>query len=433
MSELTPSLPNDLPENLRGKKIVMVNHGDTLGGAAIVTFRLMQALRKRGLDVKMVVYTKSSNEPTVDTVGTRYSRGLRFCMERLWMLVRHDIPYKNLFMVSTGDFAANVDTHPWVKEADIVCLNWFNQGLLNLKGLKRLHNKGKKLVWTMHDMWAFTGVCHHAYECDHYTDKCGGCMFVDSGGDLNDVSHKVWERKMKAYAEVPMTFVAVSHWLERKARSSSLLRDKPVTTIHNAFPIESFYTSPHGEANSLTLTDTKSNLILIASARLDDPVKGLQYSIDALNKVFDTNPKVAQNTMVYLLGSMKQPELLDSLRMSHRWLGLVRDPKVLRYLYSTAKVVLSSSLYESLQGTLIEGQAGGALPVTFGGDGREDIVTHLKNGYIARYKDTDDLAAGIVWALGADVSRDELHRSVEERFAGDKIADKYIELFSTLI
>ena len=432
MSEQQIKNIDNIPENVRGKRIVLVNHSDTLGGASVVTFRLMQALRRRGLDARMVVYTKSSGEANVDYVGSRFGRGIRFVAERLWMLLRGSIPYDKIFQVSTGDFATGVDSHPWVREADIVCLNWFNQGLLGLDGIRRLHRSGKKLVWTLHDMWAFTGICHHAYECDHYEDKCGGCMFVSGGGSLNDISHRMWEKKMQLYSDVPIPYVAVSRWLERKARSSSLLRDKPVMTIHNAFPIENFYTTPPGHIDTL-LSQTKPNLILIGAARLDDPIKGLQYSIDAPNYIFDNHPEVATNTAVYLFGAMHDPQMLDSLRISHRWLGMVRDHKILRYLYASAKVVLSTSLYESLQGTLIEGQAAGAIPVTFGGDGRDDVVAHLETGYIARYKDSADIAEGILWALNADISREMLHESVKERFGTEKITDQYIDLFSKLL
>ena len=417
-----------LPSNLIGKKIVLVNHSDTNGGAAVVSFRLMQALRARGLDVRMVVFNKASRHSAVASHGSSLSRNIRFCLERGWMLLRWGVPYANIFQVSTSEFALDICSHPWVKEADIVCLNWFNQGLMGLKGLSKLHRMGKKLIWTLHDMWAFTGICHHAYECDHYTDCCGGCMFIRGGGDFNDISHRMWKRKKRIYSRAPVTFIAVSHWLEKKARSSSLLRDKPVMTIHNAFPVESFPTRlPPGS------DIPQKDVILIVAARLDDPVKGLRYSIDALNIVSDRHPDIAERTEVYLVGDMKDPSLLDSLRLSHRWFGVVRDPEMIRRLNAAAKVVLSSSLYESLQGTLIEGQAAGAIPVTFGGDGRQDIVSHLHTGYLARHRDTDDLANGIIWALRADIPRDDLHRAVEEKFGADKITDKYINLFSSLL
>ena len=203
-------------------------------------------------------------------------------------------------------------------------------------------------------------------------------------------------------------------------------------TIHNPFPVEQFYTSPSKLIYSIE-TPTKPNMILFGAARLDDPIKGLNYAIEALNYIFDNYPDIASETAVYLFGSMKHPEMLDNLRMSHRWLGMVNDFKILRYLYSTAKVVLSTSLYETLGGTLVEGQAGGALPVTFGGDGREDVVEHLKTGYIAGYKDTKDIANGIIWAIKSKISRESLHKSVEDRFSAPVIAHKYIKLFSDII
>lgn len=426
------NLKNSLPENLRGKKVVLVNHSDTLGGAAIVTFRLMQALRRQGVDAKMVVFTKTSSEENISNLSSRFIRGMAFCMERIKLLMATGFNYDNLFKISSGDFALNVHRHPWVKEADIVCLNWFNQGLLSIDGIRRLHEMGKKIIWTMHDMWAMTGICHHSYECSYFLDKCGNCQFLSGGGNPDDLSYKLWEKKNKLYQDVPITFVAVSRWLEQRARQSSLLRNCAVMTIHNPFPIEQFYTTPVKQLYSIE-TSTKPYMILFGAARLDDPIKGLSYTIDALNYIFDNYPEVATKSAIYFFGSMKNPELLDNLRFSHRWLGRVNDFKIIRYLCSSAKIVLSTSLYETLGGTLVEGQAGGAIPVTFGGDGREDVVEHLKNGYIAAYKDYKDVAKGIMWAINSGITRESLHESVKERFSAPVIAGKYIELFSEIM
>lgn len=423
---------NNIPYNLRGKKVVLINHSDTLGGAAIVTFRLMQVLRQEGIEARMVVYTKTSSEENVSSISTRFIRAMAFCMERSKLIMANGFNYDDLFKISSGDFALNVHHHPWVKEADIVCLNWFNQGLLSVNGIRKLHEMGKKIVWTMHDMWAMTGICHHSYECNYFIDDCGNCQFLYGGGNPNDLSHKIWEKKKKLYSEVPITFVAVSNWLERRARESSLLRNCAVTTINNPFPIDLFYTSPRKVLYSLD-TPTKPNLILMGAARLDDPIKGLDYAIEAMNNIFDNHPEIANETAIYLFGSMRNPERLDELRMSHRWLGRINDFKILRYLYSSAKVVLSTSLYETLGGTLVEGQAGGALPVTFGGDGRDDVVEHLKNGYIARHGDALDIAQGVIWAIKSNIDRDYLHESVRERFSAPIIAQKYIKLFSDII
>ena len=91
-----------------------------------------------------------------------------------------------------------------------------------------------------------TGVCHHAYECDRYLDECGNCRFLSGGGHKDDISHKCWEKKLQVYNEVPMTYITVSKWLEDCARHSSLLKGRDILTINNPFPIEQFYTTPHG-------------------------------------------------------------------------------------------------------------------------------------------------------------------------------------------
>ncbi len=421
-----------LPDNLRGKKVVLVNHSDTLGGAAIVTFRLLQALRRIGVDARMVVYTKTSEEECVDAVYSRFIRAVTFCLERLRILPAVGFKYADLYKVSTGNFALNVHHHPWVKEADIVCLNWINQGLMGINGIKKLHRMRKKIVWTLHDMWALTGICHHAYECDHYLDRCGNCPFLAGGGNPNDLSHKYWKKKKSLNDEVPIHYVAVSNWLERQAARSSLLCNSSIQTIGNPFPIDQFYTKPPRDLYSL-ITPEKPNILLFGAARIDDPIKGLEYTVDALNYIFDYHPEIASKTAIYFFGSMKNPQALDGLRFSHRHLGLITDFKILRYLYSVAKVVVSTSLYETLGGTLVEGQAGGAIPVTFGNDGRADVVEHKKTGYIARYKDSRDIAEGILWALDSKIPRDYLNQTVRERFSSTVIAHKYATLFSDLL
>lgn len=421
-----------LPALLRGRKVVLVNHSDTLGEGSVATFRLMQALRREGVDARMVVYTKRSAEANVSYQGTRLMRGIRYCLELLQILGHSGFSCDNIFSVSTGSFAINVHTHPWVKEADIVCINWVNRGLMNLNGIRRLHRMGKKIVWTLHDMWPFTGICHNAGVCDYYTDSCGNCLFLKDGGHPGDLSHEMWEKKMALYTDIPLTFVASSRWLEIKARNSSLLRNKPVMTIPSPIPVDQYYTSPGSHIDAL-LTVTKPNLILMGATWLDAPGKGLEYAIEALNHIFDNYPEIASETAVYLFGQMHNPETLDNLRMSHRWLGRINEPKILRYLYSSAKVVLSTSLLENIPAPVIEGMASGAIPVVFGDPHREDTVRHLATGYIARTRDSLDIVKGVLWALQTDISRDELHEYVRENFSSHTVARRYIDLFANLL
>lgn len=432
MEEIEENLIAPLPASLEGKRIVIVNHGDMLGDSAKGSFMLMQALRRRGLDVRMLVYTKSSDEENVAAVGARLERGIRFCLERLDILLHNGFDRSTLFEVSTGRFAIDVSSHPWVMEADIVCLNWINQGLLNLKGIRKLHFKGKRIVWMVHDMWPFTGVCHHSGKCDYYTDECGNCMYLRDGGHSHDLSRKYWRKKRRLYGEVPITFITQSRGLERRARKSSLLRGRPVTTIQAPLPIDQFYTTPPSHIEML-LPTTKPNLILMGANRLDDESRNLSLGIDALNRIFDNHPDIASDTMVYLFGDLDTPRELDRLRLSHRWFGRINDQKILRYLMSSAKVILSTSMVEHIPTTLLESMASGAVPVTFDAPARNDLIKHLENGYLAQPMDAADLSDGILWALGADISREQQRDIITSRYSSDIIAEKYIDLFAQLV
>lgn len=424
------SAPRTEESSPRPLKVALISHSDTLGGAAIVTRRLMQALRAEGVDARMVVFNKLGDDTTVLATEGRFRRGYSFMAERARIALANGFSRENLFKVSTGGNGLPLHNHPWVLEADIIVLGWINQGLLSLHGLKRLAALGKPIVWTMHDMWCLTGICHHAYECRAYLNECGNCQFLTSRKN-NDLSHKVWRKKHALYSSVPVTFVAVSSWLAKCCRESSLLRDADVRVIPNAFPVDSFPTSSNFRFNRIG--ESVKRIILMGAARLDDPIKGLPMAIDVLNYLFDTDPEAVRDTTVIFFGDVRDKSAFANLRLPYLHLGTVDDGRVLRHLYSRANVVISTSLYETLPGTIIEGQAGGAIPVSFGRGGQADIIDHKVNGYIARYKDIPDFAAGISWALKQDIDRDELHESVRRKFSARSVARRYIDLFHELL
>ncbi|MDE7154635.1 MAG: glycosyltransferase [Muribaculaceae bacterium] len=415
-------------------KVAILCHSDNMGGAAVVTMRLHNALRREGVDSRMVVFTQNNPGSDVTIISNRFKRGFYFVRERFEIFMNNGMSRDNLFKVSTASCGPDIMSNAVVRNADVVVLSWVNQGMLSLNQLDRLLKSGKPVVWMMHDMWNMTGICHHALECRNYVDpgECGRCQFLSSDRP-DDLSHKVWKKKNEIYRNATnLQFVAVSNWSRRKAAESSLMKDMPVETIFNPFPIDSFDTRfPEGYEPSIISHDRK--VIAMGAARLDQPIKGLPYAIEALNYLFDNNPELCNNAEAVFFGDLRNPDALADLRFPHRYVGRISDPLILRRLYTRSSVVLSSSLYETLPGTLIEGQASGALAVSFGEGGQDDIIEHKKNGYIARYLDTKDLAEGIEWALSQNQDVDALHESVRERFGSEAVARRYIELFNRML
>lgn len=413
-------------------KIALINTSDTLGGAAIVTYRLMEALRNAGHDARMVTFVKYGDSPHVMESATRSQRGNRFVPERGWIFLHNGLNRENLFKVSIANTGMPLHRHPWIKEADIISLNWINQGTLSIKGIERICALGKPVVWTMHDMWCMTGACHHAYECTGYRDRCGNCQFFHGGSSGHDLSRSTWLRKKALFDKTDIHFVAVSRWLAEKCRHSSLLAGKPISVIPCAYPVESYHTEPYVTMHSYDI-DYSRDIIVMGAARLDDPVKGLPYAIKAFNYVFDTNPSWANRCLVVFFGNIRNPRQLNEMQLPFVHIGQVNYPKILRELYARAKVVVSSSLYETLGATLIEGQAAGAVPVSFGEGGQTDIIEHGVNGYIAEYRNPESLGRYIIKALEQPFDRAFLHNEVTRHFGAETIAARYIDLFRSLL
>lgn len=407
-------------------KIVIVCKSHNNGGAAVVSHRLMSALCHAGHDARMLVLAPT-NEDNVLSYANKLRDTVNFLAERLQIFFNNGFSKKRLFAVDTASWGADISNHPWVKEADIINLNWINQGALSLRSIKRLADSGKKIVWTMHDMWNCTGICHHAYDCQRFKGECNNCPFLGFMASDNDLSTRVQKQKAQLYAHANIKFVAVSNWLAERCRQSSLMRFADVSVIPNAFPIEHF-AYVHHSPSDLGIAPDKSVLIM-GAARLDDPVKGFDILIEAINYMVENKPALAAKCHLLLYGGIRNAELLKQIAIPYTYVGRVDQNQVSK-LFSCSDVVLSTSRFETLPGTIIEGLASGCVAVAFHSGGQSDIIDHLETGFLARYFDTASFVEGIDWAVNhSAASRQVLNQAMAHRFSSQKVAQKYISLF----
>lgn len=400
-------------------KIVIVNHSDRLGGASVVSHRLMRALRALGHDARMLVSHKSSADHNVTQYESQWSVKKSFIAEHLRIFTSNGFNRSDLFKVSIATDTLPLADHPLIKNADAVILNWVNQGMLSLAEIEKIAAT-KKVIWTMHDMWNLTGICHHAGSCNKYTIACHDCPLLHFMAGKKDLSNTTFLRKKAFYEALPnLKLVAVSSWLRDKATRSALTADRHIDVIPNAFPLEDFYLNPKG---SLDMIPEGKKIILMGAARLDDPVKGLDYAVEILNKLN------ADDTIAVFFGEIRNREALAGLHFPHIHIGTVSDAAILRELYARATVVISTSLYETLPGTLIEGQAAGCTPVAFDSGGQRDIIENGKTGYLIAPYDTDVFAHTLMKAITDPFDPNTLRASVEQRFSASSVARKYIEI-----
>ena len=414
-----------LGPNRQTMKVVIINRSDALGGAAIASARLCLGLLKAGADARMLVLDRRTGSDRVQAVGSKAMNRWRFLAERGGIFLRNGLRRRTLFLIDTATHGVNLTKHPWVGQADVIVLGWVNQAMLSLGDVRHIASLGKPVVWVMHDMWNCTGVCHHAGTCEEFLSSCEACPLLPSGSRL---AQRTWQRKRDLYAQSPITFVAVSRWLERKCRESALMGDARIRMIPNAIDVSQFaHTSLTGNPWQV---EPDRKVAVMGAARLDTPGKGFDRLTAALHWLAQNQPDVARRLHLVLYGSLRDHSLLNSIPIPYTYLGYVTD---LQQIYRHAHIVVCASDFESFGFTLIEGMACGCVAVTTGEGGQTDIVSHRKNGYITADLRPESLAEGLAWAVLNERQREAQHNWVAQHFALETIAKQHLQLYQQLL
>ncbi len=383
-------------------KIVHVNTSDINGGAAIAAHRLHLSMLKQGIDSKMLVLTKNSDELNIQpaisgNIEKHIFSKIRGVQEKL--VFNKYKNRENPIMFSSGQYGIDISQHPYIKEADIIHLHWINSGYLSLKSIEKLGKLGKKIRWTLHDMWAFTGGCHYAGECKNYEKKCGNCPILGTEKE-NDITRKIWERKEKIFKDLNIEIITCSNWLGECAKNSSLLKDKKIVVQANILDTNIFKSLDNEFCKEvLNLDNEKQYICFGAMSSTGDPRKGWEYLNEALILLDKENPKLKEKIELLVFGA-SHGEDIEKLPFKTKFLGRVHDESTLALIYNSANVFVGPSLEEAFGQTFNESINCGTPAVAFEKTGVADVITHKENGYLAKYKDVEDLVEGIKWGLG---------------------------------
>lgn len=418
-------------------KIVLINTSENKGGAAVACKRLMISLKKQGISVKMLVRDKQTTEPDVISIGgsknqKRINR-LRFVYERLVIWLNNFFSRKNLFSVSIANTGMDITRLKEVKEADIIHLHWINQGMLSLKDIHKLIALRKPMVWTMHDMWPCTGICHHARDCSHYTHNCGNCIFLKLSGN-KDLSYRVFRKKLRVGYE-NILFVACSNWLKSQAERSSLLKHSKVVTIPNPLDTNLFSPLDKLEVRKRLGLSLDGYFLLFGAAKVGDVRKGFEYYFEALRLLNFEMPELRGRLELIFMGEAGL-EIPKDIPYPAHFTGFLTDEKKIADWYNAASLFVLPSLEENLPNMIMESMACGTPVVGFATGGIPEMIDHKYNGYVARYKDSRDLMKGICWLLNRADSREvseNARKKVVDYYSEKLIAERFSQLYSELL
>ncbi|MCU0550689.1 MAG: glycosyltransferase family 4 protein [Leptolyngbya sp. Prado105] len=412
-------------------KVLLVSTSDLEGGAARSTYRLLQGLKRIQADAQLLVQMKESSDRSV--IGAKSTSGIANVKSGIRLTLDHLLP--KFYRHSTGsDFSPQ-----WLPgtilnsvssiNPDVINLHWIQNGYIQIEALKQLK---KPIVWTLHDMWAFTGGCHYTEDCTRYLSSCGQCPQLGSH-QAWDMSRWNWQRKAATWSKLNLTIATPSRWLADCARSSSLLREVRVEWIPYGIDTEHYKPFDRTIARQiLGLSQDKKLILCGALGATSQKRKGFHLLQAALQSLGEWRDRAE----VIIFGA-NEPENPPDLGLKSRYLGTLGDDYTLALVYSAADVFVAPSLQDNLPNTVIESLACGTPAIGFNIGGFPDLIEHQQNGYLAQAYDVDDLAQGIVWIL-EDAARqqqlsDRAREKAEQEFTLERQAQQYQALYAELV
>lgn len=407
-------------------RVLIVNSFDKKGGAARAAFRLHEALLESGVDSIMLVQNSSKNHRLIHNPKTKIQKLAALIRPILDLRIvkyyrnRENVLFSSGLIPCSGIVKRIKEINP-----DIVHFHWVTNGMINIDDIKRIKSP---IVWTLHDMWPFTGGCHYNNNCLGFKLKCGSCPILNSKND-KDLSFKIWKRKEKTYKQTSnMVVIGLSKWMTNCAKSSSLLKNKKIIHLPNPINTTTFAPFDSTHARKAFNLPYDKKLILFGAVGINkDRRKGFKELLKAMDNL-------EPNYELVIFGENEQSDNFPSKQKSH-FIGSLDDDVSLKLLYCSVDVMVVPSLQENLSNVIMESMACGTPVVGFNIGGNSDMIEHLKTGYLAKPFDPEDLAKGIKWIIekGNEMGISENNRKkVLLEFDSNLIAKRHLELYKQL-
>ncbi len=412
-------------------KVLLLSFSDMEGGAARATYRLQKGLQMIGVDSQILVKSKRSDDHNVissqNTIGSKFDEIIKTVHNLPLRLYPQKIP--GIF--STEWLPDSLPAKIAKIQADVINLHWICNGLIQIENIPKLN---RPVIWTLHDMWPFTGGCHYSENCDRYTQSCGSCPQLHSSKD-RDISRWVWHRKAKAWKDFHPTLVTPSKWLAKCVEASSLFRDRQAIVIPNGLDTQKFKPINRKIAREiLNLPENKQLLLFGAMQGTGDRWKGFSLLQSAIQEL--TKSGLRDQIELVVFGTAESNHQ-SNLGFKTHYLGRINDDITLAMVYSAVDVMVVPSLYESFGQTASESLACGTPVVAFNATGLKDIVDQMENGYLAEPYKSEDLARGITWVLDNQERHQKLsvkaREKAEREFTLELQAHRYLSVYNELL
>jgi glycosyltransferase involved in cell wall biosynthesis len=403
-------------------RVLHINQSDIGGGAAIAGYRLHQGLLAKGIHSRQLVGHKATNSDLVATVPR--SRYLEKTLDRLTRRLG--------FNHISNQTTSHITPHPFYIEADVLNFHNLHTGYFNYLAIDNL-TATKPAVFTLHDMWSFTGHCAYTYACTKWQTGCGQCPDLNTYPAItHDTTAMEWKLKNWVYSRSHLTIVTPSQWLTDQARASMLSRF-PIHHIPYSIDTDIYQPIDNTQCRQVLNIPEGKHVLMFGAASLSDTRKGG----DLLHKaLIDLPQSLKANTILLTLGTGGE-SIGESIGIPTINLGYVTSDHLKAIAYSAADLFIFPTRADNLPLVLQESMACGTPMVSFNIGGVPDLVRPGKTGYLAAPEDTADFRNGIIELLEDSSLREHMAQNCRAialaEYSIERQAGQYILLYQGLL
>lgn len=300
---------------------------------------------------------------------------------------------------------------------DLLHLHNLHNCYVNLPMLFRYIKKRRlRVVWTLHDCWAFTGHCPYfdIAGCGKWRTGCESCpQYRRYPKSLIDRSKGMYRRKKKWFTGVEdLTLVTPSVWLAGLA-GQSFLSDYPIRVIPNGIELSVFH--PTGKKKE----QWKNKFVLLGVANIWSEAKGLDIYIE-LAKRLDARFQIV------LVGTDEATDrkLPDNVISIHR----TANPYELAELYTAADLFVNPTRQDNFPTVNLEALACGTPVLTFRTGGSPEAID-ADCGMTVEKNDIDALERAVRSIAAENPFLPEACIRRAQEFAAERQFEKYVKLF----
>ena len=242
---------------------------------------------------------------------------------------------------------------------DVIHLHCLHGYSFNVKKLFLYLNRCSKakIVWTMHDTWAFTGHCcyFNLRKCENWKVECGNCPAKKDypTSYLYDNSKKNFKAKKQLFTALDinrLVIVSPSLWL-KNIISKSFLKKYEVIVINNGIN-----TNIYNESKALfTINKPMNKKMLLAVASVWDQRKGLDRLLYLFSKL------QRDDCYLVIIGKLEKkiPPIPNVIHIDR-----TANMEELKAYYQTADVFINPTLDENYPTVNLEAQACGCKVIS---------------------------------------------------------------------